>query len=169
MWKFRGSNNSAANCTNHARMPRVFHFTCLIMEHKFSARHPLVLCHMQMTRCWVSTVIAWCIELLLLTCIKLSNITFCPCLTARAKQSTMHPVPQTQTGYLANSTCCLVYFPLLFGNTNLKKKNKPTVSKKISVNIIITIINKRSVMLIRHWINPVVCWYCLLTLYLVSD
>ena len=45
-----------------------------------------------------------------------------------------------------------------------KKQTDRLSYKKISIN---TIANKWSVMLISLWINPVVCWYCLLMLYLV--
>ena len=43
-------------------------------------------------------------------CIKPSDITIRPCLTARAKQWIMQPVPHPPRGHLANSTCCLAYF-----------------------------------------------------------
>ena len=59
--------------------------------------------------------------------IKPSGITFCPCLTASAKQWTMHPVPHPLTGYLANSTCCLAYFSLLLGKGAYPMKRKQII------------------------------------------
>ena len=56
----------------------------------------------------------------------------CPC-------KAMHPTPHPPTGYLANGTCCLAYFSLLFGNgvyqwnTNLRTTYKHTISNKTSV------------------------------------
>ena len=71
-----------------------------------------------------------------------------------------------QQVYHAKIACCLAHFFLLFGkgicpwNNNLRTTEIHTYLKQ-SFSATITPINKRSVMLINLWINPIVCWYCL--------
>ena len=66
----------------------------------------------------------------------------------------------------------LLYSPVLFGKKlfSMQDKlvnNKQTHFLKQNFSATITPIDKRCEMLINLWINPVVCWYCLLMLVFI--
>ena len=84
-------------------------------------------------------------------------------------QAKAHPPDR----YPAKFGCVLLYSPYLFGKKLFSMQNKLVNNKqthffKQIFFATIKPIDKRCVILINLWINPVVCWYCLLILLMYS-